>query len=119
MKTIIYFFIICLLFFSTPANAHAQNTDTDKQALQMLKEFYTVWAVPKNKAFLQKMDSLLNKYVTGKLKKDQKEEGLEHDLLTNDHQMDAGYLKTLTVTKDPAKVNEYIVFFYRSHIERG
>jgi hypothetical protein len=111
MKTIIYFFVTCLSFLNTLADVHAQNTNDDKQAVQMLKDFYTAWAVPKDKAFLKKIDPLLMKYVTGKLKNDQKEEGLEHDLLTNDHQMDAEHLKTLTVTKDPAKVNEYIVSF--------
>ena len=52
MKAIIYFFLICVILLSNHDCARAQNDVTDKQAIQMLKEFYiahnTAWETTKD-----------------------------------------------------------------------
>ncbi|HWD88567.1 MAG TPA: hypothetical protein VG367_10605 [Mucilaginibacter sp.] len=126
MKTIIYSFIACITLLSG-SSVKAQNDSTDKQAMQMLTEFYTAyntaWAVHSAPdVLIKRLDSLQSKYCTIKLrailKKEFKKNGLDHDLLLNDQGTDIEHLKTLTVTKDATKSNAYIVS-YTVHTTRG
>ncbi len=93
----------------------AQQSPVDKQAIQMLKTFYinynTAWSTTKGYALVRKLDSLEKKYCTSKLRSEQKKEGLDHDLLTNDQGTDIEHLRTLSVVKDQTKRNWYIVSY--------
>jgi hypothetical protein len=115
MKIVIYLFLTCILFLSNSSCARSQNDVADKQAVQMLKEFYTAynttWSTTKGYVLTKKLDSLQRKYCTKKLKNEVKEFGLDHDPLIGDDYTDAEHLKTLTVTKDSAKASAYIVSY--------
>jgi hypothetical protein len=115
MKITIYLVLICTLFLSNSGCARAQN---DKQAVQMLKEFYnahnTVWSTTKdNYILIRKLDSLQRKYCTMSLRRELKKEfqanGLDHDILTNDYDINIEALKTMSISKDPTKPKGYIV----------
>jgi hypothetical protein len=114
MKNIFLF----LLFISGAITTKAQNA-SDKQAMQMLKEFYvaynTVWSTDKYPRLQKKLDSLQRKYCTIWLRKQLKElskgEGADHDLLINDEFTDVPHLKTLKIIKDVSKPNAYIVSY--------
>lgn len=120
MKTIIHYFIICVIFTCGSSCVHAQNDIADNQAIQMLKEFYTsyniAWSIhAAPDVLVKRLDSLQKKYCTIKLRNELKEEfkqdGLDHDLLINDEYTDIEHLKTLTITKDKTKVNAYVVSY--------
>jgi hypothetical protein len=116
---------IVFLFITSAIISKAQNSTSDQQVIQMLKEFYiaynTAWATgklstTKDAAILvKKLDSLQTKYCTIKLRKELKElykkERLDHDLLTNDEYTNVEHLKTLKITKDETKANAYIVSY--------
>jgi len=89
MKAIIYFFIILIICLLSNNSAFTQNYDTDKQEIQMLRDFYSVynteWEIVKDPHILiKKLDSLQRKYCTKKLREKIKDEfkrgGLDHDL---------------------------------------
>jgi len=113
--SLILLFVICVF------SLKAQNNTSDPQVVQMLKEFYTAyntaWAshLPAT-PLIKKLDSLQTKYCTiaarKELKKLLKASGLDHDALTNDEGTDVEHLKkTLKITKDPIKTNDYIVSY--------
>lgn len=86
----------------------------------MLKEFYIaynkVWEKKSSPNILMnELDSLHRIYCTVSLRADLKklfqEQGLDHDIFTNDYGTDDESIKTLTVTKNPNKVNSYIVSY--------
>ena len=113
MKTIIYLFMNCIALLSNYNYAYTQNFVANKQALQMLKEFYsarsTVKFIVKDSA---RWDSIQKKYCTQKLIKKAKEwydDG--HDLFTNDWGIDIESLKTMTILKDSTKENTYAVLY--------
>jgi hypothetical protein len=108
-------FIILFL----PLIAQAQVNPSDKQAIEMLKEFYTkyntAWANTNGKVLIKKLDSLQSEYCTSALRKELKKEfkrvGLDHDELINDDYTDVAHLNTLKITTDLHKANVYIVSY--------
>jgi hypothetical protein len=118
MKKLLFIF----LFTASAIISKAQNNAGDKQAVQMLKEFYiaynTAWSTTPVKDYRllsKKLDSLQRKYCTIWLRKQLKElakgEGADHDLLTNDEYTNVEHLKTLKIIKDPSKANAYTVSY--------
>jgi hypothetical protein len=115
MKTRIYLLITYMILLGSNCRK-AQDNAIEKQSIAMLKEFYTSYSSLKFIAKdLQKIDSLQKKYCSISERKELKEEfranGLDHDLLTNDHGIDAKSLKTLTIIKSTTKTNDYIVSY--------
>jgi hypothetical protein len=116
MKKLLFFILLIAIAFVSKA----QNNASDKQAIQMLKEFYTahckIWTVKPPlppETFNVKLDSLQKKYCTQKIRKEAKK-GLDdvgYDLLTGDWGIDIESLKTMTVVKDSTKGNTYIVSY--------
>jgi hypothetical protein len=97
----------------------AQNNTADKQAIIILKEFYSKynneWSLipPKTSVDIygKKLDSLNSIYCTPRLREKAKEwlkDG--HDLITNDF-YGISDPKTLSVTKDISKENTYTVSY--------
>jgi hypothetical protein len=115
MKLIRFFSISCAIMISTNNFVQAQNEVDSKQAIQKIKEFYiaynTAWSANvAPKVLNRKLDSLKIKYCAITLMIDLKGDG-DHDALINDQYTDVQHLKTLIVTKDPAKINSYIVSY--------
>jgi hypothetical protein len=118
---------LIILFIASALTSKSQYNSSDKEAIQMLKEFYTAYIMAWDEwkphtvptVTIRKTDSLKQKYCTAKLKVDLKKlfkaEGLDHDLLINDEPTDMKHLKTLTVIKDPAKRNAYLVSYMDSN----
>ena len=112
------FFLLIISFLPIPLVLKAQASSSDKQAIKMLNEFYTahckIWVIkPTPKTLYLKLDSLQKKYCTQKLRKEAKESfnDVGYDLLTGDWGIDIKSLKTLTIVKDSAKENTYIVSY--------
>lgn len=108
---------IFILFNST--SCFCSHSDK-KQVDVMLRQFYTAY----HKAWTRKstpnilmreLDSLYQVYCTDSLREDLKklfqEQGLDHDVFTNDYGTDDELMRTLTITKDLTKVNGYIVSY--------
>lgn len=115
MKLIKFFSISCAIVIFSNNFAQAQDEVEAKQAIQMIKEFYieynTIWsAVVTPKLLDQKLESLKMKYCAITLMIDLKGD-IDHDALINDQYTDVQHLKTLIVSKDPAKINSYIVSY--------
>ena len=113
-----------ILSFVFTLNSAAQNTAANDQAMQRLKEFYTIY----NKTFytnfkkinfmlLQtKLDLVRKKYCTKKLYNDLrlnnlKGEDVEHDFIVCDLYTDSLRVKTLAVIKKRTEMNHYIVSY--------
>lgn len=118
MKTLLISCLAIFMLFSSSGCFHSQNDE--KQVEAMLKDFYTAY----HKAWLKKsnpnvlmneLDSLHQIYCTYSLRVELKklfqEQGLDHDIFTNDYGTNDESMKTLTITKDLTKVNGYIVSF--------
>jgi hypothetical protein len=118
MKNNIFIFLIYLVSLTTLACGQARQ-DTNTDAVNMLKEFYTAyntaWSNNSGNVLIKKLDSLQSKYCTRmyykELRKEFKEVGLDHDELINDVATDVDHLNTLKVVKDLKKPNEYIVSY--------
>jgi len=91
------------------SGCQAQNEVDDKQAMAMIKEFYTVynteWATNKNITLKNNLDSLQDKYCTARLINKLREPYLDHDMFIKDLNTDVEHLTTLTITKDSIKAN--------------
>ena len=94
---------------------YAQNNDDDKQAIAMLKHFYTIynteWATNQSLNTRHVLDSLMNIYCTSSLISKISEPNLDHDMLIKDLYTTVEYLNTITVTKDSTKIGAYIVSY--------
>jgi hypothetical protein len=116
MKNQRLFILTVILLFFINKLSYAQSIIDDKQAVQMLKEFYTAHG---NTAYsskgLHKLDSLKKQYCSlnfrKKLSAEFKAHGLDHDLMTNDYGIDKKALNSLKITKIPYKVNIYQVIY--------
>jgi hypothetical protein len=110
---------LTLLFVASFFASKAQNDSSDKQAVQMLKEFYTAYntvcSTTKGRVQNRKLDSLQRKYCTKAAQKELKDfstgEAADHDPLINDEYTDVAHLKTLKIVKDLSKTNAYIVSY--------
>lgn len=84
----------------------------------MLKDFYKAhnkeWLAALDANTLgKKLDSLERKYCTSKLREEAREWFRDgHDLLTNDWGTDANSLKGMAITKDPVRLNGYVVSYW-------
>jgi hypothetical protein len=115
MKPIKVFSISFAIIISSNIFAQAQEKVDSKQAIQMIKEFYiaynTAWSANVTPKVLdQKLDELKMKYCAITLMIDLKGD-IDHDVLINDQYTDPQHLKTLTVLKNEAKSNAYIVSY--------
>jgi hypothetical protein len=121
MKKIYYFFIAGVVFLSGMDRANAQNNSSDKAAIQMLKtcykEFNATCATVRGNSLHKKLDSLQQRYCTDLLIGKIKSMGPEYDLLGYNPYTDIEHLKTLTVTKDPAQEDAYVVSYIEHSTE--
>lgn len=114
--------LLMTLSFVLLANGcvQAQKPLLDNEAKKMIKQFYTkycnIWESTSSKApanvLFEKIDSLTQKYCTKKIRNEAKkwfEDG--HDLFTNDWGIDLESLKSLSIVKDSAKSNAFIVSY--------
>jgi len=117
MKTLLSFIIGAMVTFTSYCGQAQNNTFTDKQAENMLFEFYTqhfkIWethSLPSNVRY-NKLDSLMQKHCTSKLRNEAREvfENVGVDLLTND--LIGNLNENLKVEKDIANEFGYIVSF--------
>ncbi|TSJ42960.1 hypothetical protein FO440_01855 [Mucilaginibacter corticis] len=116
--------LVLILLLTVTLSSSAQNTPADNQAIQRLKEFYTIY----NKTFytnfkkmnfmlLQaKLDLVRKKYCTKKLYNDLrisnlKGEDVEHDFIVSDLYTDSLRAKTINVIKDHTETGHYIVSY--------
>jgi hypothetical protein len=117
MKKIVFFLIInTVICFSSCVRA--QNTNSEKKIIEMLTKFYTeynaVWLIkppPVPDIFNRKLDSLIVKYCTSKLRNKAKkslEDG--NDLLTNDLP-GINSFENLKIEKDSTLENVYVVCY--------
>ena len=122
MKKNVFFLLFAFVFcFSCCINA--QNNNSEKQIIEMLRKFYTeynaVWSIKPPLALQvldSKLDSLMIKYCTSKLRNKAKKclkDG--NDLLTNDL-ASVDLNEKLEVEKDSAIGNGYIVRFTASNM---
>ncbi|MEI6554355.1 MAG: hypothetical protein WCL70_02070 [Paludibacter sp.] len=122
MKKKVFFLItIYVLCFSSRINA--QNNNSEKQIIEMLRKFYTeynyIYSI-KPPLTLQvldsKLDSLMMKYCTSKLRKKAKKclED-ESDLLTNDFPGIHSF-EIIKIEKDSTIENDYIVNYTTSNM---
>ena len=115
MKTIIIF-LSCMILLNNSGCTQTQNNISDKQEVQMLKDFYTAYSsVMFTVKDIHKIESLQKKYCTIRLRRELRKEievaGLDHDLLTNDYGINVKALNTMSVTKDSVKINSFIVSY--------
>jgi hypothetical protein len=108
--------LLFLLFITIFNNSCAQENSEEHSAIELVKMFYTARStIHFTLSDLGKIESLQNKYCTKKLLKRLNENfqltGLDHDLLTKDYGIDSLGLKTLTVLKDQAQGNVYVVAY--------
>jgi len=103
---------------------HAQNTGSEKMAIEMLKRFYieygTIWTTkyPNSKVFNYKLDSLAKQYCTSILRIRAKKAlagDYGQDLLSNDL-MSPKLNENFQVEKDPKNSNVYIVSFVATNM---
>lgn len=117
------FSIIAALVLSFYGCERAQNTNSDMQIIQMLKNFYSeynaVWSTKPPLAIdvlERKLDSLNARYCTTKLRMEAKKSlqgDYGKDILTNDFPGIDGF-DNLNIEKDINTENGYIVFY--SHV---
>jgi hypothetical protein len=116
MKTL-KLYIISAILISISSCSTAQNNTSEKQAENVLLEFYTkhfqVWGIPSlpSDVRYEKLDSLMQKYCTSKLRKEAREayENVGVDFLTND--LIGNSNENLKVERDTTNENGYIVSF--------
>jgi hypothetical protein len=119
MKTLLISCLAIFMLFSSTGCVRSQIDE--KQVEGMLKDFYTAyhkaWAKKSTpNVLMNELDSLHQVYCTNNLRVELKklfqEQGLDHDIFTNDYGTDDESMKTLTITKDLTKVNSYIVSYF-------
>ena len=113
-KLSILFLALNIVFFSNLSCARGQSNSSDKQALTMLKEFYTNYITEvSNGAEPKKILSLQKKYCTvALLKKIPKLiEQSDSDPFLKAQDSNTEFLKTLSLRKDLKKSNTYIVSY--------
>jgi hypothetical protein len=123
MKTV-FTFITYVMFIFTFSCGQVQNNSSNNEAEKMIREFYTAyniaWSrVPTPEILVRNLDSLQRIYCSENLRKKLKKqfdaEGLDHDLLTNDQAADVNYLEKLTIKKDSANANTYIISYVEDY----
>ena len=111
---------LIFLFAAAVYVSKAQGSSQDRQAIQMLGEFYRaynrVWSTSANQnVLLKKLDSLQRIYFTKRMISEINSSGLDEDPLVGTSYTDVEHLKTLEITRDPQRENAYIVS-YIAHV---
>jgi len=88
----------------------------NKQAIAMLKEFYTnyLYAIDSRPRHKEKVDSIVNKYCTKQMLKQLEQavtEEWDYDLFLNGQEYQVEWLKTMSIYADSVNTNNYIVEF--------
>jgi hypothetical protein len=118
MKMLSIYSLAILMLFNISSCVSSQSNE--KQVEAMLKDFYTAyhnaWAKKSTPSLLlNELDSLHQVYCTislrGELKKLFQEQGLDHDIFTNDYGTDNESMETMTITKDPNNIESYIISY--------
>ncbi|MEN2401786.1 hypothetical protein GKZ90_0018500 [Flavobacterium sp. MC2016-06] len=112
-----FFLILISLYFLI--NCNAQEVTKDQQISNTLKEFYTNYTkiisksyFPFKKDQLVELKLLQEKYCTKKISMEYKQwYEDDHDLFTNDWEIDIKSLNTMKIIKDLKKQNSYNVSF--------
>ncbi len=117
----ILIFLMCATLIFTSSCGRAQNSNTDDQIINMLKEFYiahsNIWSIPTNKIstleFNKALDSLAEIYCTPKLRAEAKKylENGGYDLLTNEKGSIIDSSEPLTVFKDLNQTNTFVISY--------
>jgi hypothetical protein len=119
-KSLIIFLIIGLLSMTNCDCAQAQNKPSDKQAITMLKEFYTVYITELSKWPINstELNTIKKKYCTSsllsKIKAQFKSGQLSADPFLQAQDFDISWLKTLSVNRDSKKLNGYNISYIDS-----
>jgi hypothetical protein len=122
MRKSIQFILLMVFTSSLYSCTYAQDADSEKQIIEMLKVFYTeyntLWSIKpplKYETFEHKLDSLYEKYCTPQLRTEAKKYLRNgHDLLTKDlGSVDLN--ENLRIDKDLKIENGFIVTFYASN----
>jgi hypothetical protein len=106
-----------ILFLTFSSCVYSQSHE--KQVEDMLLQFYTahqkVWEKKNPSTVLNELDSLYQVYCTTnlslELNKLFQEQGLDHDIFTNDYGMDEESLETLAIAKDSSRDHAYLVSY--------
>jgi hypothetical protein len=124
MKKIVPLFLLTLSF----ANLRAQNAAADKQAIAMLKTFYTKYITEiassgKAPGVSEKiLDGLQKKYCTKALLKKlagpTRGSDMDHDPFIKARDSNIGDEKTLVIKRNPKKANAYIVSYVDAYVHK-
>lgn len=114
MKQKLLLFYLTLISLLSVANnyASAQNNQSNKEALRMLKEFYTKY-ITEFYVGAEKLPSIQRKYCTTKLLHyiPKYIEQTDGDPFLKGQDTDTAYLKTLSIKKDKKRKNIYTVSY--------
>ena len=110
--------MIVLISMTNYSYAQMQNDSSDKHVLAMLKDFYTSYIIESSKMSptqTQKLNSIKAKYCTkgllDKIEKQFKSGELDYDPFLKAQDVDTGWLKTLSFSKDLKKPSSYVVSY--------
>lgn len=112
-RNLISFFAISIMLLSGSTYLQAQDNSFDKQALTMLREFYTSYITEISKAGPpneKKLNALKRKFCTTSLLKKIEKEEMDFDPFLKAQDSDASILKTLAFKKEPQK-NSYVASY--------
>ena len=116
-KLVLLLLLVGSLVTTNYNGVQAQNTPSDKQAIAMIREFYTAyitgWAKqPPTLDDMRKIEALKKRYCTASLlKKIDAQVRPEADPFIFAQDIDTEWLKTMSVKKDVRKFNSYIVSY--------
>ncbi|HZG26430.1 MAG TPA: hypothetical protein VEZ17_17705 [Chitinophagaceae bacterium] len=121
-KSLIFFLIIGSMSLASYSSAQAQNRYSDKQAIALLKEFYTAYITESSKlptlTNLAKVEAIQKKYCTTSLLKkinaQFKSGHVDADPFIFAQDVDVLWLKTMSFNKDLKRVNGYTVSYMQS-----
>ena len=112
-KILLTFFTTAILFFNCKL-VSSQSNSSDEQMLTMLKTFYTNYITESSgSSDEKKLDLIKRQYCTAELLKKIEQQlktgTLDYDPFVKAQDCDKEWLKTLTVKKDSAKNNLFLV----------
>jgi len=111
--------ILALLFVTCTVISKSQTSSDDKQAIGMLKTFYTAYmsafsGTDDAHKFEYYLNGLRNKYLTTKCRNQFRKlvEDTDGDPIIHGQDSDAKWAKTLSIKRDVNKQNAYAVSYY-------
>lgn len=117
MKPIILIFLLTSSIpFSNCKSVQSPDKSSDDQILAMLKSFYTSYITEVAESGNDKtLETVKSKYCSDnllrKIKTQIENEELDYDPFINAQDSDKAWLKTLSITKDPHKLNIFVVSY--------